>query len=101
MEALLREARQKHGKIPPDVKEKIVLEHTALIRYIVNRIAVRLPSHIDLDDEGVSGGELGDWTLALNWYLNPFTRLMFNYIRADLEDAGDTNIFQARFQVDF
>jgi RNA polymerase sigma factor (sigma-70 family) len=27
-----------------------VLEHTPLIRYIVNRIAVRLPSHIDLDD---------------------------------------------------
>ena len=27
-----------------------MLEHTPLIRYIVNRIAVRLPSHIDLDD---------------------------------------------------
>ena len=58
-------------------------------------------SHIDLDDEAISGGELADWTVALNWYLNPFTRLMFNYILADLEDAGDTNIFQARFQVDF
>ena len=58
-------------------------------------------SHIDLDDEAIGGGELADWTLAINWYLNPFTRLMFNYIRADLEDAGDTNIFQARFQVDF
>jgi RNA polymerase sigma factor for flagellar operon FliA len=50
MEALLREARENHGEIPPDLKEKIVLEHTPLIRYIVNRIAVRLPSHIDLDD---------------------------------------------------
>jgi RNA polymerase sigma factor FliA len=50
MEALLREARQIHGSIPAELKEKIVLEHTPLIRYIVNRIAVRLPSHIDLDD---------------------------------------------------
>ena len=58
-------------------------------------------SHIDLDDNGVDGGELTDWTLALNWYLNPFTRIMFNYILADLEDVGNTNIFQARFQVDF
>jgi len=50
MEALLREARDAHGTIPPELKEQIVLEHTPLIRYIVNRIAVRLPSHIDLDD---------------------------------------------------
>ncbi len=50
MEDLLRDARDQHGEIPPPLKERIVLEHTALIRYIVNRIAVRLPSHIDLDD---------------------------------------------------
>jgi RNA polymerase sigma factor for flagellar operon FliA len=50
MEALLREARETYGEIPQSLKEQIVLEHTPLIRYIVNRIAVRLPSHIDLDD---------------------------------------------------
>ena len=50
MEALLRDAKQKSSDIPPPLKEQIVLEHTPLIRYIVNRIAVRLPSHIDLDD---------------------------------------------------
>ncbi len=50
MEAQLREARETHGEIPADLKEQIVLEHAPLIRYIVNRIAVRLPSHIDLDD---------------------------------------------------
>ena len=50
MEALLREAQRENGKIPPDLKEQIILGHTALIRYIVNRIAVRLPAHIDLDD---------------------------------------------------
>lgn len=50
MEALLRDAKELSSEIPPPLKEQIVLEHTPLIRYIVNRIAVRLPSHIDLDD---------------------------------------------------
>ena len=50
MEALLRDAKQKSTNISPSLREQIVLEHTPLIRYIVNRIAVRLPSHIDLDD---------------------------------------------------
>jgi RNA polymerase sigma factor for flagellar operon FliA len=50
MDALLREAKEKDVAISPHLREQIVLEHTPLIRYIVNRIAVRLPSHIDLDD---------------------------------------------------
>ena len=50
METQLRDAKTKTGEIPASLKEQIVLEHTPLIRYIVNRIAVRLPSHIDLDD---------------------------------------------------
>jgi RNA polymerase sigma factor for flagellar operon FliA len=50
MEALLREAKEREAEIPASLKEQIVLEHTPLIRYIVNRIAVRLPSHIDLED---------------------------------------------------
>jgi len=50
MELQLKEAREEHGEIPSTLKEQIVLEHAPLIRYIVNRIAVRLPSHIDLDD---------------------------------------------------
>lgn len=50
MEALLRDAKENYSEIPSGLKDQIVLEHTSLIRYIVNRIAVRLPSHIDLDD---------------------------------------------------
>ncbi len=50
MEALLRDAKTTEDDVPNPLKEQIVLEHTPLIRYIVNRIAVRLPSHIDLED---------------------------------------------------
>ncbi len=37
MEALLRDAKKEHNTIPSGLKERIVLEHTPLIRYIVNR----------------------------------------------------------------
>ncbi len=50
MEDQLRSAKTETGDVPAPLKEQLVLEHTPLIRYIVNRIAVRLPSHIDLDD---------------------------------------------------
>jgi RNA polymerase sigma factor for flagellar operon FliA len=50
MDAQLREAKEKDMGISARLREQIVREHTPLIRYIVNRIAVRLPSHIDLDD---------------------------------------------------
>ena len=50
MEALLDAAQLAGGPIPADLKEQAVLEHEPLIRYIVNRLAVRLPNHIDLDD---------------------------------------------------
>ena len=50
METRMRDAREEFDEIPPALKEEIVLEHAPLIRYIVNRIAVRLPSHVDLDD---------------------------------------------------
>ncbi len=58
-------------------------------------------SKIDLNDNNVTGGELEDVTLGLNWYLNPNTRIMWNYIRADLDRTGDSNLFTMRLQVDF
>lgn len=61
-------------------------------------------SALDLNDGPVRGGEMDDWTFALNWYLNANTRIMLNYIMAhpenDLND-GDVEILQTRFQVDF
>lgn len=66
-------------------------------------VALRYSS-IDLNDGLVRGGEMTDWTFALNWYLNANTRIMLNYILAhpenDLYD-GDVEILQTRFQVDF
>ncbi len=58
-------------------------------------------SHLDLDDEAVTGGEVDDITLGLNWYLNPNMRSMLNYIRSDLDTVGDADILQMRFQIDW
>jgi len=58
-------------------------------------------SRIDLDNDTVKGGTMSDVTLGLNWYLNPVTRIMFNYVYADLQDVGKSNAFMTRFQVAF
>jgi phosphate-selective porin OprO and OprP len=56
---------------------------------------------IDLDDGAIEGGVLDTITLGLNWYLHPHSRIMFNYVLADVEDVGEVDIAQMRFQFDF
>jgi phosphate-selective porin OprO and OprP len=63
-------------------------------------LAVRY-SELDLNDGPVAGGHLRDGTVGINWYLNPNARVMFNYVRADLKDAGHVDIAQTRIQFDF
>jgi len=63
-------------------------------------------STVDLTDKDVKGGEQYNITAGLNWHLNPNSRIMFNYVYADLENRADVkdddiNIFQVRFQVNF
>ena len=61
-------------------------------------------SCLDLDDGMIRGGQEQNATLGVNWYLNPNTRLMLNFIHAEIEHdlyEGDLNIFQSRFQIDF
>jgi phosphate-selective porin OprO/OprP len=58
-------------------------------------------SGIDLDDESIAGGELHDITGGVNWYPTSNTRVMFNYIFADLDEVGDSQTAAVRFQVDF
>jgi phosphate-selective porin OprO/OprP len=70
--------------------------------------AVRF-SQIDLTDSGAEGGEQWDITGGLNWYLNPNTRVMLNYVHAVVEnraaggiiDDANGDIVETRFQIDF
>ncbi len=62
-------------------------------------------SNIVLNDKNIQGNNLTDFTAGLNWYLNPYTRMKFNYVRAFLEDtnAGNshTDAFGMRFDVEY
>ena len=63
-------------------------------------------SRLDLRDGPVDGGQLQNFTVGLNWYLNPYTKMMLNYVRSDVDqqqffDSLLSNILQMRFQVDF
>jgi phosphate-selective porin OprO/OprP len=63
-------------------------------------IALRYSS-LDLSDGAISGGEQDDISLGVNWYPNPATRLMINYVNADVDGVGEADFFLVRWQVDF
>ena len=72
-------------------------------------VAVRYDT-IDLNDGPLMGGEADQITFGLNWYLNPNTRIMWNYVMADMSNLddgtpggtdADVDVFEMRFQVDF
>lgn len=55
-------------------------------------------------NRAVRGGEEDNFTVGLNWYLNPNARIMWNYVHAELDSDvydGDLGIFQTRFQLAF
>ncbi len=45
-------------------------------------------SYLDLNSAGITGGRAHDLTLGLNWFLNPNTKVQFNYFLSDRDAAG-------------
>jgi phosphate-selective porin OprO/OprP len=43
------------------------------------QVGVRF-SYLDLNDKAIQGGQVYDWTVGLNWFLNPNMKVQFNYI---------------------
>ena len=60
-------------------------------------------STVDLTDSGITGGEMDNVTLGLNYYLTPNLRFMANLIRADVDDGrfGDEDISIALFRTQY
>ncbi len=55
----------------------------------------------DWDDDAINGEKIADISLAVNWHLNPSSRILFNYIFAAVGNIGNTNVIQLRAQVNF
>lgn len=67
-------------------------------------------SYLELEGEpgiGPLEGRMYDTTVGLNWYWNPQTRVMCNYIHSEgevnynLREKNHTDVLAVRFQVDF
>lgn len=65
-------------------------------------------SYIDFRDAVSTAGNASRFlnhTVGLNWYLNPYTRMMFNYVYSTEEAInhadGHLSVFEMRAQVDF
>jgi len=62
-------------------------------------------SYIDLNSRDIKGGRLFDYTLGLNWYLNSYTKIQLEWIRANLTNSSFgnsiTNLYDLRIQWDF
>lgn len=75
-------------------------------------------SYLDLNDKNIRGGQMSNYTAGLNWYLNPYWKIQFNYIHSSSNyqyAAGgpptntpaasflgnQTNMFDLRCQIDF
>ena len=59
-------------------------------------------SGVDLNDGDIAGGRLRTWALGVNWYLNPNTRWVLEFIRTMRRDQSfAVNGVQTRFQIDF
>lgn len=58
-------------------------------------------SRLDLQDEGVFGGDGLNLAVAWNWYLTSNLRFQTNFVRAEREDAGDVHAVLFRFLLRF
>jgi len=69
---------------------------------------------MDGNDGEIQGGQEQNYTLGVNWYMNPNLRVMFNYVLARINDRDivksdavtvidgeNTESYMMRFQVDF
>ena len=55
---LMKKYKEEPTKVTPQQKDKLILEYAPLIKFIAQKIAVRLPSNIELDDL-ISSGVIG------------------------------------------
>ena len=56
--SLLKKYKEEPHKLTPEQKDKLILEYAPLIKFIAQKIAIRLPPNIEIDDL-ISSGVIG------------------------------------------
>lgn len=56
--SLLKKYKEEPSKLTAEQKDRLIMEYAPLIKFIAQKIAIRLPSHIELDDL-ISSGVIG------------------------------------------
>ena len=56
--SLLKKYKEEPNKLTPQQRDKLIMEYAPLIKFIAQKIAIRLPSNIELDDL-ISSGVIG------------------------------------------
>lgn len=56
---------------------------------------------VNLNDGPVDGGTMKTLSFGVNWYLNPNTKVMLDWVHAHADPAGSLDGLEMRFQVDF
>src|SRR6476619_1779719 len=64
--SLLRKYKEEPSKVTPEQKDKLIMEYAPLIKFIAQKIAVRLPANIELDDL-ISSGVIGLMDAIEKW----------------------------------
>lgn len=84
-QALIKKYKAEPNKITPEEKNKLVIEYSPLIKFIAQKIAVRLPSNIELDDL-ISSGVIGLMD-AIDASMTPLVitnlKLMLSFVSAE------------------
>jgi phosphate-selective porin OprO/OprP len=61
-------------------------------------------SRIDLDSDGIAGGQEENWTLGANWYVAQNFKFQANYVKVDAERgafSASPDVFELRAQMHF
>ncbi|MEK6257343.1 MAG: porin [Planctomycetota bacterium] len=75
------------GRVVPNRNSRWCPDDCSEAGYGAWQILVRY-SHLDLDDNGINGGRLQDYTAGLNWFLNPNMKIQANYVFTDRDSLG-------------
>lgn len=75
------------GRVIPHANSKLCPQDCSAPRWGAWQILARF-ADVNLNDNGLLGGLTRDYTIGLNWFLNPNMKIQANYV---LTDRGDAN----------